>query len=86
MVTVAGMDYLVVPTTRGWLVRTADPHEEIEGFSDKDEAIGRAFALARTRREWRVVVLDRDGKVETELRGSTEAIRRVLPTVLPARV
>jgi hypothetical protein len=72
--------YVVVPTERGWLVRSDHADEDSERFAEKDEAIGRAFALARRSREWRVIVLGRDGSVETELYGSTDAIPMAPPS------
>lgn len=79
--TATAAEYVVLPAARGWVVRCASG-EESEGFADKGDAVGRAFALARRSREWRVVVLARDGKVETELYGLTEAIRMSPPSSL----
>lgn len=61
--------YTVAPAAGGWLVRLAGD-SQTEGFTQKEEAIGRALQLARRSREWRVRVLSQNGAVETELDGS----------------
>lgn len=66
--------YTVVPAGGGWLVRLAGD-SQTEGFTEKEEAVGRAVQLARRSREWRVRVLSQNGAVETELDGSLHGSR-----------